>query len=180
MLSQENSVLLVVDIQGKLANLMHEHELVYRNISRLIKTCEILHVPILWTEQAPDKIGSTIPVIHDLLFPMIKPITKRSFSCWASTDFIHALQKTKRQQVVLTGIETHVCIYQTAADLQQHGFEVHMPADATSARSHSSKEITLDRLRHQNIVVTCAESCICELLKTADHPKFKEVMSYIK
>ena len=75
MLSQENSVLLVVDIQGKLANLMHEHELVYRNISRLIKTCEILHVPILWTEQAPDKIGSTIPVIHDLLFPIIKPIT---------------------------------------------------------------------------------------------------------
>jgi isochorismate hydrolase len=180
MLDQENAVLLVVDIQGKLAHLMHEHELVYRNISRLIKTCEILHIPILWTEQAPDKIGTTIPLIQDLLFPMVKPIAKRSFSCWGSAEFVQSLQQTKRRQVILTGIETHVCIYQTAADLQTHGFEVHLAADATSARSHASKEITLARIRHQNVTVTCAESSICELLKTADHPKFKEVMSYIK
>ncbi|MEI7999603.1 MAG: hydrolase [Candidatus Omnitrophota bacterium] len=180
MIEIENSVLLVIDVQSKLANLMHDHDVLYHNIERFIKAFQVLQVPILWTEQAPDKIGPTVPQIHDLLFPIVKPIAKRSFSCWGSEEFVNQLRLTNRRQVVIVGIEAHVCVYQTARDLVSHGFEVFAIADGISSRSQLNCDRTLARMRQENIVVTVGEAIICDLIKTADHPKFKDVMSYIK
>ena len=180
MFNIEDSALLVVDVQGKLAHAMYEHEALYPNMEKLIKAAEILQIPILWTEQAPDKIGSTIPRIHDLLFPIVKPIAKRTFSCWRSEDFAVALRALKRQSVVILGIETHVCIYQTAADLKAHGYHVQVVADATSARTQFNRDIAIERMRQENITITCMQSVVCEWMKTADHSKFKDIMAYIK
>lgn len=180
MLDIEDSVLIVVDVQSKLSNLMHDHEFLYHNIERFIKVFQILQLPIIWTEQAPDKIGPTVPSIHDLLFPIIKPIAKRSFSAWGCEEFVNQLLLTKRRQAVVVGIETHVCIYQTARDLQQHGFEVFVAADAVSSRHQINRDVALSRMRHENITLTTGEAVICELIRTADHPKFRDVMAHLK
>ena len=180
MLEIENTFLAVIDIQGKLAGLVHDHEKVVTNIQYFIRACESFPLPILWSEQAPNKIGETVDSVKALLYPMIKPIHKRSFSCYGSSEYVEHLKQVNRRQILVTGIETHVCVYQTAHDLQQHGFEVFVVADATSARTQLNKEVTLARLRQENITVTCAESVICELLRTAEHPKFRDVMTFIK
>ena len=180
MLNLDDSLFLVVDVQARFSGMMVEEKALYHNITRLLKTIQVLQVPVLWTEQAPDKLGVTVSSISELLFPLNKPIAKRSFSCWGSQEFAQALQASNRRQVIMVGIETHVCVYQTAHDLHSHGYDVFVVADATSARSQINKDVTLDRLRQENITVICAESVICELLKSADHPKFKDVMAYIK
>ncbi len=180
MLNIDDSLFLVVDVQARFSGMMVEEKALYHSITRLLKAIQILKVPILWTEQAPDKLGGTIEPINELLFPLNKPIGKKSFSCWGSEEFVQALQDSNRRQVIIVGIETHVCIYQTAHDLKAHGYEVFVVADATSSRSQINKDLTLDRLRQENITIFCAESVICELLKGAEHPKFKDVMTYIK
>jgi len=180
MLKLSDSVLVVVDVQTRLATMMHGHDVLYHNIERLIKASQALKVPILWTEQAPDKIGPTVPIIHDSLYPLIKPIAKRSFSCWGCDEFVRQLALTNRRQVILAGIETHVCIYQTASELKQHGYDVHIAADAVSSRSLTNTDLTLARMRHEGMTVTMGESVICELLRTADHPQFKDVMIHLK
>ena len=180
MLTTDNSVLLVMDVQGKLATLVHEHEQMLANIERLIKSAEILGVPILWTEQAPDKIGETIDPVKHLLFPMIKPIIKRSFSCYGSEEFKKALKNINRRQILITGIETQVCVYQTARDLPRHGYNVQVIADAVSSRTQANKDIALARMRDEGITLTSAEMALCEWLGGADHPKFREVMANIK
>ena len=129
MFSHEKAVILVIDIQGKLAALMFEKEKVYRNIKAIIKAARILEIPVLWTEQVPGKIGQTVPEIAALLSPL-KPIPKSSFSCCGEKKFLDALAALKRRQMIVTGIETHVCVYQTAADLIERKYEVQVVADA--------------------------------------------------
>ena len=180
MLKTDNSVLLVMDVQGKLATLVHEHEHMLANIERLIKSAGILGVPILWTEQAPDKIGETIDPVKHLLFSLIKPIVKRSFSCYSCPEFKQALKNSGRGQVLVTGIETQVCIYQTVHDLHGHGYEVQVIVDAVSSRTQANKAIAIERMRDEGVTLTSAEMALCEWLGGADHPKFREVMAHIK
>lgn len=180
MLEIENTLLAVIDVQGKLAELVHEHEKVNEHIQKFIKAAEAFDVPILWSEQAPDKIGETVESIKELLFPMIKPIYKRSFSCWDSSEYVEHLKTIKRRQILVTGIETHVCVYQTARDLHHHGYEVHLIADAVSSRHQFDHHLAIARMRDEGIIITTAEMAMCELLKSADNPKFREIMAYIK
>ena len=176
----QDTVLMVIDVQGKLASLMHGHERLFTNIERAIKIAQILEIPILWTEQAPEKIGTTVEPISQLLFPVVKPISKRSFSCWGSPEFVETMRSLRRARVLVTGIETHVCVYQTVGDLKRHGYQVHVLADAVSSRSEANKTIALERMRGQGVVMSSVEMAMCELLKTADHPKFRDVMANIK
>jgi nicotinamidase-related amidase len=180
MLNINDSFLVVVDVQQKLAHLMHDHELLYFNIELLIKASKNLELPILWTEQAPNKIGPTVPLIQDCLSDYAKPIAKRSFSAWGCKEFVKQAQSFNRKQVILCGIETHVCIYQTASDLKQHGFEVFVVADSVSSRSERQTDLAIERMRQEGISIISGESLVCELIKTADHPKFKDVMAYLK
>src|SRR4051812_8640609 len=119
MMDTSNTLLLVIDLQGKLASSVYEHELLFGNLERMIKIAQIFKLPILWTEQAPDKIGPTVEPIAALLFPLVKPIAKRSFSCYGSEEFRREIKAIGRQHVLIIGIETHVCIYQSARDLSR-------------------------------------------------------------
>ena len=179
MLKGENAVLMIVDVQGKLAGLMHECELFFANIQKMIRSAQILDIPIIYTEQAPEKIGQTIQEITWLLGDL-KPITKKSFSCCGSKEFMTALQATGRKQILLTGMEAHVCLYQTARDLIKLGYDVYMVADAISARSAASKHIALERNKSEGAVITTFEMTLCELMVTADHPKFREILGFMK
>jgi len=179
MLDIQNCCLVVVDVQGKLAQLMHGKEILFKNIQILIKTAKILNIPILWCQQCPNVLGPTLPEIEQLLTD-IEPIDKSAFSCCGDEQFNIKLNESKRQQVILCGIETHVCIYQTAADLLTKGFSVDLIADAVSSRTQENKQIAINRMAAEGVNISCTEMALFELLKTAEHPQFKQIAKLIK
>ena len=179
MLTIENAVLVVVDVQGKLAQVMHDKESLFRNLQRMVRGAQILGLPILWCEQNPAGLGPTIPELAALL-PEQKPVAKMSFSCCGCEDFQTALKATGRKQILLTGIEAHVCVYLTAADLIDAGYKVEVVADAVASRSSENKKIGLDKIQALSAGITCTETALFELLRTATHPNFKEVAKLLK
>ena len=158
---------------------MHERDRVVKNIQVTIQAAQILDIPILWTEQVPEKIGETIPEIASHLH-YLKPLKKTAFSCCKDEGFLAALKKLKRQHVVVVGIETHVCVYQTVADLLELKYEVQVVADAVSSRTEQNKKYGLKRMEQIGAGITCTEMIACELLEKAEGPNFKEVLKLIK
>ncbi len=179
MLDIRNCSLAVVDVQGKLAQLMHGKDALFKNIQVLIQAAKILDVPILWCQQVPDALGPTVPEIAQLLAD-IEPINKAVFSCCGADQFIGKLNASSRNRVLLCGIEAHICVYQTAADLLVKGFDVSVVADAVSSRTLDNKQIALSRLAAEGASITSVEMALFELLRTAEHPKFRQIAKLIK
>lgn len=179
MLEIENTTLLIVDIQGNLAHLMHGKELLFENVQKLIKGIQILGIPILWVEQNPRGLGPTIPEIADIL-SNIQPISKMSFSSCRNDRFLQALNALNRKQVLIAGIEAHVCVYQTAAELVDIGYDVQVVTDAVSSRNMENKEIGLQRMRDSGVSLTSVETALFELLKVAEGEQFREILKIVK
>jgi len=179
MVETGNCCLVIVDVQGKLARLMYEKERLFQNIQILIKAAKILDIPILWCQQAPEALGQTVAEVAELLGD-IEPINKSSFSCCGEPDFDNKLAQLGRKQVILCGIETHVCIYQTAADLLKRGYEVDVISDAVSSRTLENKNVGLEGIAAGGGNISSAEMVLFELLKTAEHPKFREIARLVK
>jgi nicotinamidase-related amidase len=179
MLEIGNCCLVVVDVQGKLAQLMHGQQALFENIQILIKAAKILDIPILWCQQCPDSLGLTISEIAELLTDN-EPINKASFSCCGEDAFNTKLQALNRRQILLCGIEAHVCIYQTAVDLLHKGYEANVIADAISSRTLDNKNIAISRMAAEGIKVSSTEMVLFELLKTAEHPHFSQIAKLIK
>ena len=144
----QKSCLVVVDVQGKLAQSMSGREELFKNIQILIKAAKILEIPIIWCQQFPQGLGETVGEIAELMCD-IEPINKVSFSCCGDEVFNVRLEEVGRRQVLLCGIETHVCIYQTASDLSERGYEVSVIGDAVSSRTAENKKIALERMRNE-------------------------------
>ena len=179
MLDIQNCCLVVVDVQGKLAQLMYDKEVLFKNIQILIKTAKILKIPILWCQQCPDALGPTIPEIAQLLTDS-EPIDKSAFSCCGAEQFNIKLNELKRRQIILCGIESHVCVYQTAIDLLGKGYSVDLIADAVSSRTLENRQIGINRMAAEGVNISCTEMALFELLRTAEHPDFKKVAKLIK
>jgi len=179
MLDIQNCCLVVVDVQGKLAQLMYEKDTLFKNIEILIKAAKILNIPILWCQQCPQSLGQTVPQIAELLSDS-DPINKASFSCCGCDQFNEKLNELSRRQILLCGIEAHVCIYQTAVDLLRKSFAVDVLADAVSSRTLENKQVALQRMAAESANVTTTEMALFELLKTADHPYFKQIAKLVK
>jgi len=179
MLDIQQCCLTVVDVQGKLAQLMHGRDALFKNIQIIIQAAKILEIPILWCQQCPDALGPTIPEIAQLLAD-VEPINKAAFSCCGEKRFTARLKELARKQVLLCGIETHVCIYQTAVDLLRQDFHVEVIADAVSSRVLENKRTALNRLAVEGAKISCTEMVLFELLKTAEHPKFRQIARLIK
>lgn len=179
MLDEKNCCLIVVDVQGKLARLMHDKETLFKNIRVLIQSANILAIPILWCQQVPSALGPTVAEIAELLAGN-KPINKSSFSCCLCEEFNTKLEQSGRKQILLCGIETHVCIYQTAIDLLGKGYLVDVIADAVSSRTPANKEIGLKKLSAAHANISCTEMALFEILKTADHTAFRQVAKLVK
>ena len=175
----DSAVLVVVDVQGKLASLMHDKEAVFAAQQRIVAAAKALGLPILWVEQNPTRMGPTIPELQGLLAGL-QPIAKMSFSCCGEPRFVDALDAMARRQVLLCGIEAHVCVYQTAADLVRGGYEVQMLADAVSSRTEENRGVGLDKARAAGAAITSTETAIFELLKTAEHPAFRDILKIVK
>ena len=175
----EKCCLVVVDVQGKLAELSHDKDTLFKNIEILIQSAKILDIPIIWSQQIPQVLGVTIPRIARLLSD-IEPIDKVIFSCFAHQPFADKLKSLNRLQVLLCGIEAHICIYQTAVDLVNAGYTVEVIADAVSSRKPENKQTALARIQQIGANVSSTEMAIFELLKTAEHPKFKQIVELVK
>jgi nicotinamidase-related amidase len=179
MLNVEKTALVIIDVQEKLSRVMHEKEKLFQNLQKLIKGMQILDIPIIITEQNPNGLGPTVPEIAPLLTD-IKPITKFSFSCCDEEPFIREIEKLNRKQILLAGIETHVCVYQTAIDLIEAVYEAHTVVDCVSSRTQENKNLALDKMQSEGTKLTSVEIVLFELLRTAKSPKFKELSKIVK
>ncbi len=179
MLVLDNTALCIIDVQGKLAHLMHEKEALFENVERLIKSAQILDMPIILTEQYPKGLGPTLSQFTELM-PEVEPIDKLSFSCCANDEFSEKIRKLGRRQLLISGIETHICIYQTSLDLIEAGYQPHLVADAVSSRSEFNKNIALNRMKDAGAFLTTTEMALFELLHSAEGPNFKAISKLIK
>ena len=179
MLNIESTVLLVVDVQGKLVTLMYEHEQLSHNTVTMVKGARLLNLPIIWLEQIPEKLGPTIPELAKELLDL-SPIKKSSFSACGASYFMSALEKTECHQVLLTGIETHICVYQTAIDLLARGYGVEILVDAVSSRTIQNKKVALDKMSTLGANVTTVEMALFELMRSAETPQFRDIAKLIK
>jgi len=179
MLSAENSVLVVVDIQGKLATLMHNKEQFFENTRRMIEGAKVIGLPIIWNEQLPGKLGPTISLIKESLQGHA-PLVKSTFSCCGNPDFMEHLAETNRKQVLLTGMETHVCVYQTASDLIDSGYEVYLVVNAVSSRTAEDKQIAVDAMAQRGVKLSSVEMALFEMLRVAQGEDFKRVIKIVK
>ena len=178
MLTIEKTLLVIVDIQDKLARVMPERDALVESASRLIRGATVLGVPVLFTEQNPAGLGQTVPELRPLLGG--EPIVKRAFSCCGEPAFVNAVRASGRRQVLLAGIETHVCVYQTARDLLADGYEVEIVADAVASRAAANRAIGLEKARAAGAGVTSVETALFELLGVAEGPRFKEILQIVK
>jgi nicotinamidase-related amidase len=179
MISPDQSLVVIIDVQGRLATLVHEPDTLSRRIVQLIRAAHILNIPVIHTEQAPEKLGVTIPEIAEFLTesPMI---SKRTFSCCGAPIFVQTINRLNRRQIILAGIETHVCVYQTACDLMAQSYPAYVVADAVSSRAAFNKNAALQRMESLGAHIVSVEMLICEWLRTADHPRFRDIMTLIK
>jgi nicotinamidase-related amidase len=179
MLEIRDCCLVIVDVQGKLAQLMVNKEALFKNLQILITAAQVLEIPILWCQQVPEALGPTVPEIAELLASH-EPIDKASFSCCGVEAFTAELNALGREQVLLCGIETHVCVYQTAMDLMEGGLDVTVVADAVSSRTEQNRQIALTRLAAEGAHISSTEMALFELLRTAKHPQFKQIARLVK
>ena len=179
MLDISNTAVVIIDVQGKLATLMHEKEDLYRNLQILVKGALVLELPVLWLEQYPEGLGPTIPEVSELLKGQ-EPLEKTCFSACGQSDFVLQLDDSGCKHVLVAGIETHICVYQTTRDLLDQGYVVEVIYDAVSSRSSDNKRIGIEKMRAAGASITSMEIAFFELLRDAGSPKFKEIARLIK
>jgi nicotinamidase-related amidase len=179
MFSRKNALLLVIDMQERLLPQIHDSPLLTKNVLVLAESCKILNLPVLVTEQYPEGIGPTVAALMPALKQCPK-ISKRTFSCCREPLFMKALAEKSREQIIIAGIETHVCVFQTAADLRQRGYAVQIAADAVGSRTPFNKQTGLDRARAIGVDITSVESAVFELLETSSGAEFKQILQLLK
>jgi len=179
MLRPMDTALVLLDVQGKLATLMHEREALYRGLRLLIQGVQVLRLPILWLEQYPQGLGPTIPEVTELLAGQ-QPLAKTCFSACGLSEFTVRLRQTGRRQLLLAGIETHICVYQTCRDLLSQGYEVEVVTDAVSSRTAENRRLGIERMVAAGAAATSVELCLFELLGRAGTPEFKQIAQLVK
>lgn len=180
-LDAERCALIVVDIQEKLLPPIFESAQLLKNSQLLIRLAGILKIPALVTTQYAKGLGNTTPEIASLL-PETQPIDKQMFSCFGSDVFCSMLKRLpgNRNTVLLCGMETHICVMQTALAALREGYLVHVASDAVSSRTEWNWKIGLERMRDAGSVISSTEMIMYELLKSSGAPAFKELLPYLK
>ena len=178
-LGREHSGLLVVDVQERLWTVMRQRRRLAERIVIAVRGSRLLKVPIYLTEQYPRGLGPTIAPVRSALGD-IEPLVKMTFSCCGLTELPRMMKEKGIEQVILAGIEAHVCVLQTALDLMADGFQVHLLADAVSTRHPADEKAALQRLSHEGVILSTVETALFELLTTAEAQEFKEVSKLVK
>jgi len=179
LLDRKRSALVLIDFQERLFPNVYEHLRVLARIDLLLSAANLLEIPLLVTEQYPKGLGGTIEEIRKAL-PEMQPLTKMDFSCVVAPGFKERLSSLQRDQIVLTGIETHICVAQTALDLAAQGENVFVVADATSSRRPLDAQIALQRMERNGLTITTTEAVVFEWLRRAGTDEFKALQPKLK
>ena len=179
-LNIEDSLILIIDIQEKLANAVFNKQTLISKAEIIAKASNILNIPVIVTEQYPQGLGETIDCIKNHLNKDTKFFEKISFSALDNNDIKSAIKNTGRKQVIICGIETHICVNQTVRALTENNFEVNIIKDACGSRTEYEHTAGLERLVNAGAHILTTEIALFEWLKSAKHPNFKEIQSLIK
>jgi len=175
----ENTVTLIIDFQEKLFPVIHDHDNLLSTVLRLIRGIKILEIPLLVTEQYVKGLGPTLPAVTEEIMDLER-IEKQSFSCCDEPEFMLSLAASGKEFVIIAGIESHVCVLQTAIDLKHNGYYPVVVEDCIASRKHNDKQIALERIRHEGIALTTCEAILFELLRYSGSEQFKAISRLIK
>jgi len=180
-LRRENTLLVVVDMQEPFLRGIHGRERLVANVRLLIEAAAVMQVPVIPTVQYAERMGRVVPEVtqafHDT--PCV-PVDKMCFSCMGVEGFLDGLASFGRRQILLCGVETHICVSQTALDLASQGYQVHVAADAASSRSLEKHKLGMERMRDSAVLPCAAEAAVYELLREAGTPEFKAILTLVK
>lgn len=179
MLTKEETVLVLIDIQGKLAQIVDESERVIDCISKVVQGVQALQLPIIWLEQYPKGLGPTVEEVARHL-EGLKPIEKITFSAYDTPAFVEQLEATGRRKVLLAGIETHICVYQTAAHLLANGYEVEVLADCVTSRTAGNRDVGIQKMLQLGAKLTSVEMALFEMQQVAKGESFKYISNLVK
>lgn len=178
-IKKEDAILTAIDFQEKLLPAMFEADKVEAAAIKMAAGLNVMGVPEIVTTQYAKGLGPTVPAVAEALGEF-EPIDKSSFSAWKNEEYKSELQKSGRKTVILMGIETHICVEQTALDLLENGYTVFVPADCVQSRNPVNKELSLRRMEAAGVVITCAESILYELLGSSRAAEFKAISAIVK
>jgi nicotinamidase-related amidase len=170
----------VIDVQERLAATMSARDAVVETIRRLVRASDELEIPVIYTEQYAKGLGATVPELSGALACAVGPIEKVSFDCCAEPAFVEALERVERRQVVIVGMEAHICVMQTALHLIEDGFRVQVVADGVCSAREFDRDVALERLRAAGAELTTSESVIYEALGAAGTERFRRVLAIVK
>ncbi|HEX9020704.1 MAG TPA: hydrolase [Nitrospirota bacterium] len=178
-LDRNDAALLVIDIQERLAVVMKDRERVVRNCLHLIGLAKMIRLPVVVTEQYPKGLGRIVPELQSMI-PDYRPIEKTAFNCCGEPAFVSELKRLGRKKIIITGMETHVCVLQTTAGLLQDGFVTHVVEDAVCSRTEENRKIGIEFMRDAGAVITGTETVLFQLLKVAGTEEFRKISQRIK
>ena len=177
--NMKNPCLIIIDMQEKLFPVIHNKEVLLNNIEILIKGFQLFDFPILVTEQVPHKLGKTIDPISSL-FENFAPIVKSSFSCVGESKFISALDNLDSSDIVLVGIETHVCVYQTAMDLINKNKHVEVVTNGVASRNIENHNVSLSRMDKHGVFLNTVEMLLFSIQQKAEGERFRQLIKLLK
>lgn len=179
MLNTKEAVLVIVDFQTRLIEVVDRGERVISEITQIIKGCQALEIPILATVQVPEKLGPMPDELAEVLGD-VTPYTKTVFSALREPTFLTALRQTGRTQVILVGVETHVCIMQTGLDLIDAGYSLYVLRDGVFSRTAENHQVGVQRLHDAGATISSVEMSLFELIRTSTHPQFRTISKLVK
>ena len=180
MIDAADAILLIVDVQEAFRKAIADHALITSRIAMAVRGFRILDVPVVVTEQYPKGLGRTVEELLLTLPDGFEPIEKSTFSAFGEPSFVDILERSKRKQVILCGIETHVCVSQTAHELLANGCEVHLLTDCVASRFEADRNAGLQKMISSGAVPSSVEMALFEAMRDSKHEKFREVQVQIK
>jgi len=180
-LDPAKTALVIVDLQEAFRPVIHEFEQIVARTAVVAQAFKLMNLPILVTEQVPLKLGATVEEIKSVLATGVVAVDKTAFSCCGAGYFMEQLKGLRQvKQVLICGIETHVCVNQTAHDLMAAGYQVHVPLDCTSSRTPQNRQAGLDKMIISHALPSSSEMALFELMGDARHEQFKPISQLIK
>lgn len=180
LLDSTRAALVVVDVQEGFRNAMPEFEKIAKRIAIAVEGCQILNVPVLVTEQYPRGLGKTVDEVTSIFRGDFQAIEKTAFSSCGGEGFVERLNERGVEQVLLCGLETHVCVNQTAHDLLDRGYQVHLLMDCVCSRFKRHKKAGLAKMKLAGVIPSSVEMALFEMMRDAKHEQFKQIQALIK
>ena len=175
----KNPCLVIIDVQEKLFPVMNDPQTLLKNLIILIKGFQLFKLPVVITEQVPEKLGNTIEEIASL-FDTVEPIVKSSFSCLGESKFLEKIETINADDIILAGIESHVCVYQTSHDFLQKSKHVEVVVDSISSRNINNHNTAIDRMKMEGVSLTSVEMLLFLLQKSATGETFRKLVKLVK